>query len=228
MISQPKKFYAGLGLMAGFIVVLILIFAPILKGQNSLDYLDSMYNSISKGSAYYIPGLREDSQQMSDVSVDVTLSLASARQAEQTALLLEKSGVTAAVSESKIAVKGSLGKILGACLDDADLLYLNKGKAIADKYGYDEKRVLFNWWNAFKSLDQELKDQEQFQAAKIVTQIKKKGVETAYNYYKIEPQKITDRIGLILLSLVFYVVYTMWYGFAIMYMFEGWGMKLEH
>jgi hypothetical protein len=25
------------------------------------------------------------------------------------------------------------------------------------------------------------------------------------------------------ISLVFYVVYTLWYGFAIMYMFEGWG-----
>jgi hypothetical protein len=24
------------------------------------------------------------------------------------------------------------------------------------------------------------------------------------------------------------VVYTLWYGFAIMFMFEGWGMKLEH
>ena len=228
MISQPKKFYGGLGLMAGFIVVLILIFAPILKGQNSLDYLDSMYNSISKGSAYYIPDLRKDSQQMSDVTVDVTLSLADARQAQQTALLMEKSGATAQVSETKITVKGSLGKILETCLDDADLLYLNKGKAIADKYGYDEKRVLFNWWSAFKSLDKELKDQEQFQAAKIVSLINKKAVETAYNYYKIEPQKITDRLGVILLSLVFYVVYTMWYGFAIMYMFEGWGMKLEH
>jgi hypothetical protein len=58
--------------------------------------------------------------------------------------------------------------------------------------------------------------------------IKKKAVETAYNYYNIEPQKISDRFGIILLSLVFYVVYTVWYGFSIMFMFEGWGMKLEH
>jgi hypothetical protein len=28
--------------------------------------------------------------------------------------------------------------------------------------------------------------------------------------------------------LIFYVVYTLWYGFAIMYMFEGWGLQLEH
>jgi hypothetical protein len=24
------------------------------------------------------------------------------------------------------------------------------------------------------------------------------------------------------------VAYTLWYGFAIMFMFEGWGMQLEH
>ena len=56
----------------------------------------------------------------------------------------------------------------------------------------------------------------------------KKAVEPSYNYYKIEPRKIGDLWGIVLFSLVFYVVYTMWYGFAIMFMFEGWGMRLEH
>jgi len=32
----------------------------------------------------------------------------------------------------------------------------------------------------------------------------------------------------VIFSLVFYVVYTLWYGFGIMYMFEGWGLRLEH
>jgi hypothetical protein len=53
-------------------------------------------------------------------------------------------------------------------------------------------------------------------------------VETSYNYYLIEPQKISDRAFIVLFSLVFYVIYTVWYGFAIMFMFEGWGMELEH
>jgi hypothetical protein len=88
--------------------------------------------------------------------------------------------------------------------------------------------ILFNWWNAFKTLDNDLKNQKRFKEAKIVSLVKKKAVETAYNYYNIEPQKISDRYGIILLSLVFYVVYTVWYGFSIMFMFEGWGMKLEH
>ena len=154
--------------------------------------------------------------------------MANASQAGQTGLLLEKSGVTASVSEAIITVNGSLRKILENCLDDAEHMYLNEGKTVADKYGYHEKRVLFNWWNAFKALDNELKNRKRFKQAKIVALVKKKAVETAYNYYTIEPQKISDRYGIILLSLIFYVVYTVWYGFSIMFMFEGWGMKLEH
>jgi hypothetical protein len=58
--------------------------------------------------------------------------------------------------------------------------------------------------------------------------VQKKALETSYNYYKIEPQKIGDRLGVVIFSLFFYVVYTLWYGFAIMFMFEGWGLRLTH
>ena len=97
----------------------------------------------------------------------------------------------------------------------------------ASKYGYNERQVLYNWWKACKEMDKDLKRQKRFEEATVVTLLKKKAVETSYNYYKIEPQKITDRIGVVIFSLVFYVIYTMWYGFAIMYMFEGWGLQLE-
>ena len=70
--------------------------------------------------------------------------------------------------------------------------------------------------------------QKQFQEAKTVDLVVKKVVEPSYNYYGIEPQKISDRVFIVFFSLVFYVVYTLWYGFAVMYLFEGWGMKLEH
>ena len=77
-------------------------------------------------------------------------------------------------------------------------------------------------------MDKDLKNQELFKEAEILETVKNKAVETSYNYYKIEPQKISDRLGIVVFSLIFYVVYTLWYGFAIMYMFDGWGLKLEH
>jgi hypothetical protein len=111
---------------------------------------------------------------------------------------------------------------------DADAMYRNNGKVVADKYGYPERQVLFNWWQALKGADNNLLAQKKFKEAKTVANIGKRAVETCYNYYQIEPQNIMDKLGMVIFSLLFYVVYTMWYGFAILFMFEGWGMKIEH
>jgi hypothetical protein len=77
-------------------------------------------------------------------------------------------------------------------------------------------------------MENDLKAQKKFKEAKEVSVVIKKAVELSYNYYQVEPEKIGDKIGVVLFSLVFYVIYTLWYGFAIMFMFEGWGMRLEH
>ncbi|MBW1887438.1 MAG: hypothetical protein JRI52_03690, partial [Deltaproteobacteria bacterium] len=154
--------------------------------------------------------------------------MANRKQAEQAALLFKAGGAEPIVQEAQLKVTGDLGKILENCLADAEAMYHNDGKKVSGKYNYDEKQVLYNWWQAFKTMEKDLKKQERFKEAKIVALVVKKAVESSYNYYKIEPQKITDSMGIVIFSLIFYVVYTMWYGFAIMFMFEGWGMKIGH
>ena len=228
MIANKKKFILGLAMMVTFVVVLIIFFSPVFNGKNGLEYLDDLYNSISKGSAYYIPKLREDVQAYAGSTVEMALSLKSADQARQTALLFEKAGAMINVSDSKLKVSGDLGAILQSCLEDSDSMYLNEGQKLTARYGYDERQVMYNWWTASKEMDNELKKQKKFKAADMVATVEKKAVETVYNYYRIEPQKISERYGVVVLSLIFYVIYTVWYGFAFMYLFEGWGMKLEH
>lgn len=228
MIANKRKFYGGIGMLLVFIVVMIIIFSPVFKGQNGLEYLDALYNSISKGSAYYIPKVREEAAKFIGNSVNITLLMADEKQARQTAPLFIKTGATVSVSGAELHVTGDLGKILENSLADADSMYNNDGDKVFNKYGYNEKRVLFNWWKAFNAMDKDLKKQKKFEESKVVALVVKKALESSYNYYKIEPQKISDRFGIVILSLVFYVAYTMWYGFAIMFMFEGWGMKLEH
>ncbi len=228
MIANKKEFYGGFGMIVVFAVLLIIIFSPIFKGKNGLEYLDELYNTISKHSAYYIPELKKDTEKFMGKSVDVTLVMADEKQAGQTAPLFEQGGATVSTSGAELKITGDLSKILGNCLVDAEDMYRNNGEKVFGKYGYDEKRVLFNWWTAFKAVDKDLKKQKMFEEAKMVDTLTKKAVEAAYNYYKIEPQKIGDRIGMVIFSLVFYVVYTVWYGFGILFMFEGWGMKLSH
>jgi len=127
-----------------------------------------------------------------------------------------------------LRVSGDLGKILENSLADADAMYRNDGKAVRGKYGYEERRVLYHWWKAMEEMDKGLKKQKKFQEGQVVSLVGKKAIESSYNYYQIEPQKIGDRWGTVLFSLVFYVVYTLWYGFSILFMFEGWGLRFGH
>jgi hypothetical protein len=228
MIARKKEFSLGLGLLVAFFVVLFIFFSPVFNGHNGLDYLDNLYNSISKGSAYYIPKLKDDAKAFNGSAVEMSFAMASPAQAQQTGQLFMKAGAMVNVSEAKLKVSGDLGKILDNCLADSDALYKNDGKALAAKYGYNERQALYNWWQAFKGVEKDLNNQKKFKEAKAVANISKKAVETCYNYYTIEPQSIMDRLGVVVFSLVFYVIYTLWYGFAILFMFEGWGMKLEH
>jgi hypothetical protein len=228
MIADKKEFYGGLGLLIGFVVVLVIIFSPVFKGQNGLEYLDALYNSISKGSAYYIPKVKAETDTFVGKLVSTTIEMKDESQTQQTAALFMKGGALVNISGTQLKIEGDLGKILENCLADADRMYMNDGQGISSKYGYNEKQVVYNWWQALKALNKDLTKQKQFKAASAVDMVATKAVETSYNYYQVEPQKISDRALFVIFSLVFYVVYTLWYGFAIMFMFEGWGMKLEH
>jgi len=228
MLANKKEFYGGFGLLVCFFVVLFIIFLPVFNGQNGMQYLDDLYNSISKGSAYYIPKTKEETDRFIGNTVNMTLKTKDEKKAQQIAMLFTEGGATADVSGAQLNVSGDLGKILANCLADADLMYHNDGAKVSGKYGYDERQVLYNWHTALKAADKDLKKQKLFKEAKTVTSVMKKTVETSYNYYKVEPQKICDKLWVVIFSLVFYVSYTMWYGFSVLFMFEGWGLKLEH
>jgi hypothetical protein len=228
MIANKKTFSIGLVMMVAFVVVLVIFFMPVFNGQNGLNYLDSLYNSISKGSAYYVPKLKDEVQPLVGKTVDLNLTMKSAEQAQQTALQFEKTGATAEANGENLKVSGDLGQILYGILEDSDVMYFNDSQKLVDKYGFEGRQVLFNWWSAINAMEKDLNHQKKFKEAKMVAVVGKKAVETSYNYYKVEPQKISDKYGIVIFSLVFYVVYTLWYGFGIMYMFEGWGLRLEH
>jgi len=228
MIASPKKFFGGVALLAAFAVVLVAMFLPVFDGHNTLDYMDSLYNSVSKGSAYYVADLKAEAEDQRGNAVAVTLAVAGEAQARQVAELLRAGGATVQVAETELRVDGDLGGILGRALQDSDEMFANAGAGVRDRYGYGERRVLFNWWTALQAMDEDLKRQQRFAEAAFVVKVKKKAVECAYNYYGIEPWKVSDKIGVILLSLVFYVFYTVWYGYAIIFTLEGWGLKLSH
>ncbi len=233
MLAKKKEFYCGVGLMAAFLVILAVMFMPVFGGQkglnqNGLDYMDGLYNSISKGSAYYIPDLKKKAAKLSGNVITASVVMTDEKQAKETASLFMKAGAMVNVTGAEIKVSGDLGSILTNCLEDADQMFHNKGEGVKAKYAMDERLSLYNWWMALKALTKDLNKQKKFAETKFIGDINKRAVECAYNYYGVEPQNIMDKWGIVVFSLVFYVIYTMWYGFSILFMFEGWGLKLEH
>lgn len=234
MATQGKKLTSGLILMAAFVVVFVLIFMPLYgtdqhgKAQNGLNYLDNLYNTISKGSAYYIPKVQKEAEKYLGNQVDLGLALKDAKQAELAVKLFTAGGAQAQADGSKVKVSGGLGKIFQNVLADSDAMYHNQGDKLSQKYGADERLVLFTWHQVLTAMGKDLDRQKKFAESKMGETIKTRAVECAYNYYGIEPQNIGDKWGIVLFSLVFYVVYTLWYGFGIMHLFEGIGLRLEH
>lgn len=133
------------------------------------------------------------------------------------------------VTDKDVKLNGDWGKVLAGALADADLMYHNNGAEIKTKYqDIEERTVVHAWWQIFRAAEKDLNRQSKFAEAKAGVNVQQKAVECAYNYYGVQPQNIGDKWGLVAFSLIFYVLYTMWYGFGIMYFFEGAGLKLEH
>ena len=228
MIANKKEFGGGLIMLAVFFVVLFLMFQPMFSGHNAMQYLDNLYNSISKGSVDYAPGLEGDAAKFAGENVVLKLTYDSEVEAKQSAAILTASGAKVEISGTDLTVTGSLGAVLAASLKDSNLMYHNEGDALSKKYDLEARRVVFDWWTTLGLVDKALKKQKKFEAAKTTLTIRKKAVEAAYNYYGVAPVHIMDKAGMVAFSLVFYIVYTLWYGFAIMFLFEGWGLRLSH
>ncbi|MBA4367856.1 MAG: hypothetical protein C0403_09490 [Desulfobacterium sp.] len=239
MITNKKEFGLGMLMIVSFFVVLGIIFMPLFNGHNGLEFFDNLFNSISKGSAYYISDLTKTSEKFNGKAIDLTISYnvkdkdnvdKSAEFAEQAAKQLVALGLEEAVATDKdVTIKGDLGKIVTGILKDADSMYSNKGTEVSDRYnGADHKKVMSTWWETLKLTNRALLKQEKFEEAMFCDKIMKKGVEPAYNFYGIDAQKISANIVIVVSCLVFYVIYTLWYGFAILFLFEGFGLQIGH
>jgi hypothetical protein len=226
MIANKKKFYTGLGMMIVFTLLLVGMFLPIFDGQNMLENSDNLYNKVSKASAYYIDDVLEDSDHYVGTVIDASITMASATEAEQTALLYEAGNAQTTVSGADLEISGDLGNILNNAAQDADMLYNNDADTLAQKYGYEGQRVIYNWNQSLVELDEYLKQEDLIDEAKAVAEVNEKAIQPAYNYYGIEPENVSEKAGIMVGSLFFYIFYTVLYGFALMFIFEGWGLKI--
>ena len=223
---KKKELAIGVFLMVTFIAVMVGIFMPLFDEGNALNYLDNLYNSISKGSAYYIPKVEHLIDDHGSEVVTLNLKMEDSAEARAAEPLFSRAGATTAIEATNLMVNGDLETIFSACLEDAESAYHNRNEDLVARYGMEARPALHTWWLALSAMEKDLNRQKLFDAAQLTHTVQAKTVECAYNYYGIEAQAIKDRWGRVLFSLVFYVLYTVWYGYGIMYIFEGLGFEL--
>ncbi len=229
MSTQANLKTRGIFMLVSFFVLLAIIFMPVFPGKtNGLVYMDNLFNMISKGSSYFIPASIEKSKSFVGKTIDIKLQFGDEKQVTETAKQLTVNGMQVTAAGKDLAMKVEIAQILKACLVDADFMFKNEGKPIADKYGFSEKQAVYNWHVLFKKIATELTKQEKFAEAKPFAEIQQKALEPAYNYYGVKAEDWKDNIALVLFALVFYVFYTLWYGFGLMYLFEGFGLQIGH
>lgn len=226
---RKKELTKGILLVITFLGVLFLMFSPIFNGKNAFEYSDNLFNSISKGSSYYIQDILKENEEYKSLTFDAKIKLKDEKMFPDAEKLFTAAGAHFVKDEDKIKVSGNLGEIFQSAIKDADLMFYNKGKEICDKYGYkkSEKQLLIAWWTCFKEIMKDLKKQEKFKEADFIDNVMKKTLEVSYNFYGIEPKKAINNVGILSFALLFYIFYTLWWGYAILYVFEGLGLKMK-
>jgi len=227
IVKNKKPFAVGMFFAASFLAVLALIFSPVFNGKNGLVFSDDMFNKLSKGSSYFIPKVAKSVESAKGKTLSVTIKLDNVEEVENTSKLFLAAGAAIETQDTQLKIEGDLGVILQSVLKDADAMYNNNGKAVTDRYGYDEKKAMRNWWTALDKTSKKLKKEKLVAEAKIIDEVNKKAVEPGYNFYMTEANKVVDHAGMMSGLLIFYVAYTMWWGYAIFYIFEGIGLSMK-
>lgn len=227
LVKQKGLFIKGLVMAVAFLVVLVIMFSPIFGGHNAMVASDRLFNSIAKGSTNYFPGLVKKNSDYANKTFDVSLKLKNQDMAQKAAKILSPAGAKVTGEATEIKVNGDLGAVISAALKDSEAMFNNRDAELSAKYGMTGQEALYVWWNVFKELDKDLKRQKEFKQAGFVADTVKKGIEVAYNFAGIVPESASSRMGILSFALIFYVIYTLWWGLAVMYMFEGIGLQMK-
>jgi len=228
LIHDKKHFVKGLVLAISFLVVLGIMFTPNFgNNENALEASDQLFNTIAKGSTYFIPDLQKKNEEFIGKTFKVDIKLKTSELGQRTAKVFKTAGAKITGEGAQIEVSGDLGKVLSAAISDSGAMFHNRDSELSAKYGLPGLEVMVAWWNGLKEVNKDLVRQKRFKEASFVDTVIKRGVEVGYNFFGIEAGSAVSKAGILAFALVFYVLYTLWWGIGILFLFEGIGLEMK-
>lgn len=229
IIRHKKPFYIGAILLAGFFSLFYFLLTPVFSTKDGpkltgLEYADEVFNCLSKGSSDFFPQTFAAARSME--GKDVSLSAGMPKKLRVTAVtLLRETGIEPRMDGNRIIFQGNLGRILLAATEDSRLLFNNSGGALIEKYGGLKPLAISGaWWHLLAPTVKKLEIMGKNAESRAVGTVVVRGIEPANNFYGIQALKVSENIPLISGFLLFYIIYTIWYGFAVYEIFKGFGL----
>ncbi|MBO4369370.1 MAG: hypothetical protein J5803_04650, partial [Desulfovibrio sp.] len=227
LIHEKKPFIRGSLMILSFLVVFCILLTPILHDEHGkpltgLQFADNVFNELSKGSSNFIPQVRDSLKGVQGKTVEVTVKMKKADKAPLACAVLQKAGIEASSDGAQVTYKGDLGKLLASAVDDSEKLYANNDADVSAKYdGTKALDVSSAWWHVLNPSIKELQKKGMISEAKVLDQVIRRAIEPGHNFFGVEPVHVKDHVILLAFMLIFYIVYTLWYGFSIFELFEG-------
>jgi hypothetical protein len=228
MMSNRRKLRIGLIGLASFAVVFMLWVVPWFGGRSGLDWADSLFNQLSKESSYFVPALREDAKRFDGRSFDVLVPASSQPDAARLCKVARTSGAEAEFDGKAVRVRGDLAAIARAAMDDAEALHRGQAEQVQAKYGFTGRDVIYAWWLVFGSIYKSCMDARDLPTSNFASSIRTRVCEPAYNFAAVQARSPADAFWPMTILLAFYVLYTIWFGFSIMFIVEGLGVSAKN
>lgn len=225
IVVRKSQFTVGIILTVTFFVILFVMHSSTtfgINGKSLVDHTDRMFVSVSKGSVYFIPEMIMKSNKYVGRTIDIKI-----KGDEKTAMLFEKANARIELENMELKISGDLGEIQKSAAQDADLLFNGEDKKLQDKYGFAGKEVIKRWWASLKAMEGALRKEKKFEEMESLSKVRIKALEPAFNYYGVEAASAGDYALGITSIVACYVLYTVWWGFAIYFLCEGVGLLVR-
>lgn len=225
-VVDQKKFGIGLVGLITFFVVLAFWLFPVINHKTGLEWADGLFNQLAKNSVSFMPAATKMAATFEGVTVDLGVNPRWPGGDVRVAQIVQANGMSAKViGDGRVRIVTDLGLLAKAATEDADLLFKGEEQELQNKYGISGKEVIYYWWTAFDGLVRRYVQENRPAEADFASFMTTSVLEPSYNFAGIKSKSISENVGIVVLLLVFYILYTLWLGFSVMYLFEGIGIR---
>jgi hypothetical protein len=226
MIQNRKKFWVGVSGLILFSMILGFWLSPWGHHRSGLERVDQLFNQLAKNSTYFIPNALNLAPKFEGKTVDFGITSRWPGDDARMAQIIQTNLFSAVLlGDGRMRIKGDLGKMGLAASMDAGLLFKGQESDLRVKYGVNGKEAVYYWWVAFEGLTRRLIQENRSSEADYTRFLTTRVLEPAYNFAGIETRSIEENIWTVAFFLGFYLLYTLLYGFSILFLFEGLGIQ---